>query len=70
MAIDASNFTLYFDIRTCQTRYRWRLRGAGGETVAWSENGYADKSECEAGIESMKGMYPDLPVVDLTGNGS
>ena len=70
MANDARNFTLFFDVRTSETQYRWRLRGAGGETVAWSENGYADKSECEAGIESMKGMYPDVQMVDLTGSGS
>ena len=70
MANDARNFTLFFDVRTGETRYRWRLRGAGGQTLAWSESGYADKYECEAAIESMKETYSDVPVVDLTGSGS
>ena len=61
---------MFFDVRTGETRYRWRLRGAAGETVAWSEDGYADKSECEAAIESMKGMFSDVPIVDLTSSGS
>jgi uncharacterized protein YegP (UPF0339 family) len=63
---DASNFTLFFDVRSGRTRYRWRLRGAAGETVAWSENGYEDKSQCEAAIESMRGTYSGVPIVDLT----
>jgi uncharacterized protein YegP (UPF0339 family) len=66
MANDASSFTLFFEVRTSETRYCRRLRDAVGQTVAWSKTGYADKSECEAAIESMKGKYPGVPVVDLT----
>ncbi len=59
-------FMLFWDLRTGETRYHWRLRGAGSETVSGPANGYADKSECEAGIKYMKNTYPDAPVVDLT----
>jgi uncharacterized protein YegP (UPF0339 family) len=67
---DASKFTLFFDVRSGPTRYHWRLCGTAGETLGWSENGYADKSQCEAAIESMRGMYGDVPVMDLTGTAS
>jgi uncharacterized protein YegP (UPF0339 family) len=59
-------FMLFWDLRTGETRYHWRLRGAGSVTVSCPANGYADKSECVADIEYVKNGYPDAPVVDLT----
>ena len=57
---------LFWDIRSGQTRYRWRLRDATSETVDWSATSYTDKSECTQAIEAMKKNYPEVPVVDLT----
>ena len=59
-------FMLFWDLRTGETRYHWRLRGAGSESVSCPATGYADKSECVADIEYMKDRYPGAPVVDLT----
>jgi uncharacterized protein YegP (UPF0339 family) len=66
LADSGRKFMLFWDIRSGQTRYRWRLRDATSKTVDCSANGYTHKSECTADIELMKKMYPEVPVVDLT----
>ena len=66
LTVSGSKFMLFWDLRTGETRYHWRLRGAGSETVSCPANGYADKSRCVADIEYMKNAYPNVPVVDLT----
>ncbi len=66
MANSGRRFVLFWDQRSGETRYRWRLRAASSETVEWSAKGYADKSECAEDLEIMKKRFPDVPVVDLT----
>ena len=66
MADHASRFTVFFDIRNGETRYRWRLGSADSATGHWTAKAYAEKSECEADIELVKKSYPAMPVVDLT----
>jgi uncharacterized protein YegP (UPF0339 family) len=41
--------------------WRWRLVAANGRTVADSGQGYANKQDCMAGIELVKGSK-DAPV--------
>jgi hypothetical protein len=59
-------FILFWDIRTGEARYRWRLRGASNDTVDCSADGYADKVECLADMEFLRKRHPEVPVVDLT----
>jgi uncharacterized protein YegP (UPF0339 family) len=66
LADSGRRYVLFWDLRSGETRYRWRLRAASSATVEWSAKGYVDKSECAADIEFMKKRYPDVPVVDLT----
>ena len=66
MADTGSKFILFWDIRTGEARYRWRLRDAASETMEWSSIGYTDKSECLADMEFIRKGYPEAPVVDLT----
>jgi uncharacterized protein YegP (UPF0339 family) len=66
LADGGGKFILFWDIRTGEALYRWRLRGASNDTVDYSADGYADKSECLADIEFMKKRHPEVPVVDLT----
>jgi uncharacterized protein YegP (UPF0339 family) len=61
---------LFWYISTGETRYRWRLFGTSSETVNRSANRYTDKSECEAQLDQMKKMYPEVPVIYVTIAGS
>lgn len=63
---EAKQFILFWDFATGATQYRWRLRGAHGETLALSQRSYASKPDCEADMGSVKMKHPDVPVVDLT----
>jgi uncharacterized protein YegP (UPF0339 family) len=66
LADSGRKFMLFWDIRSGETRYRWRLREATSETVDCSADGYTDKAECMADIALMKHKYPGAPVEDLT----
>ena len=46
--------------------YRWRMRADNYETIADSGEGYVNKSDCEHGIELVKGLAEDAPVEDQT----
>ena len=44
--------------------WRWRLVSSNGRTVADSAEGYFSKSDCQHGIELVKGTNASTPVVD------
>ena len=46
--------------------YRWRFRANNGKIVADSGEGYVAKSDCERGIEIVKGQAPSARVEDLS----
>lgn len=60
-------FMLFWDIRSGETRYRWRLRGENSETLAFSEGSYTNKPDCESAIDFMRMEYPEVPVMDPAG---
>ena len=66
MADDAGKFVLFWDMKNGYMRYRWRLCDDTGRTMNWSTTRYTDKAQCVADLGSMKDLYPDVPVVDLT----
>ncbi len=45
-------------------KWRWRLKAGNGETIA-SSQGYASKSGCKNGIESVKKNAPKADVVEV-----
>jgi uncharacterized protein YegP (UPF0339 family) len=47
--------------KDCSGEWRWRLVASNGRTLADSGEGYRDKRDCLAGIESVKGSK-DAPV--------
>lgn len=52
------------------TQWRWRLVAANGKIVAASGEGYFNKSDCQRGIDLVKGTTVATPVFDLSyGNG-
>lgn len=59
-------FVVFWDFTTGETRYRWRLRGDTGETLAFSQGSYTNKPDCESSLESARKEYPDVPIVNLT----
>jgi uncharacterized protein YegP (UPF0339 family) len=59
-------FVLFWDFSTGATLYSWRLRGAHGETLAFSPRRYTTKRDCQSAIEFAQTGHPDVPVVDLT----
>lgn len=48
------SYWLYKDNRG---EYRWTYEASNGETIAVSSEGYKTRSDCERGIEIMKGSY-------------
>jgi uncharacterized protein YegP (UPF0339 family) len=46
--------------------YRWRLRSLAGQTIAASEIGHHEKSECAQELEHWRLEYPDVSVRDAT----
>ncbi|ERJ06190.1 hypothetical protein HLRTI_001819 [Halorhabdus tiamatea SARL4B] len=45
--------------------WRWRLVASNGEIIADSAEGYAAKQGAQRGIESVKRVAGDAPVVDV-----
>jgi uncharacterized protein YegP (UPF0339 family) len=45
--------------------FRWRLKAANGQVIATSGEGYANKSGCENGIESVKENAPGASTVEM-----
>ncbi len=44
--------------------YRWQLKDAGGKVVAFSSEGFVNKSSCIDSIESVKQSNGVTPVKD------
>lgn len=59
----AAKFIIYHDF---DGEYRWRLRTLAGETIAASEMGHFEKSECAQEMEHWRLEYPDVPIRDAT----
>jgi uncharacterized protein YegP (UPF0339 family) len=55
----------YVIYRDAARQYRWRYVASNGKTIADSAEAYHNKSDCERGIEIMKGSGKD-PVSDTT----
>ncbi|HLM67659.1 MAG TPA: DUF1508 domain-containing protein [Longimicrobium sp.] len=53
----------YCTYKDAKGEWRWRLKAANGEIIADSGEGYKNKSDCEAGIQLVKGSK-DAPVKD------
>ena len=66
MAESGKQFVVFWNFTTGATKYRWRLRGENGETLAFSKESYTNKPDCESAVELARMEYPDAPVVDLT----
>jgi uncharacterized protein YegP (UPF0339 family) len=47
-------------------QWRWRLVASNGKIVSDSGEGYFNKSECQRGIDLVKGTSVATPVFDLT----
>lgn len=56
-----AKFTLYRDTKG---EYRWRFVASNGEIIATASEGYVRKIDCMHGIELIKSLGPDAPVVD------
>jgi uncharacterized protein YegP (UPF0339 family) len=54
-------FEVYTDTRG---EFRWRLKASNGQVIATSGDGYASKTSCLNGIESVKTDAPDATVVE------
>ena len=59
-------FVLYRHFTEAGPEYRWRLRSAAGETLAWSTVGYPEKSACEREMLLVAESYPGSTVRDVT----
>ena len=66
MADSGKQFVVFWDFTTGSTRYSWRLRGENRETLAFSEERYTNKSDCDSAVELAREEYPGVPVRDLT----
>ncbi|CAN5906190.1 hypothetical protein BH23ACT11_BH23ACT11_00230 [soil metagenome] len=66
IAPSPAKFVMYWNCTRKGSEYRWRLRSSGGETLAWSITGYADKADCEREIASARKSYPEAVIRDLT----
>jgi len=53
-------YEIYKDTRG---EWRWRLKASNGQIIATSGEGYHNRSDCEHGIDLVKGSA-DAPVVD------
>lgn len=60
-------FVLYRDV---SKEYRWRLVAANGNIVADSGEGYKNKADCAATIESIKKAVAEAPIEDESGESS
>ena len=56
-------FVVFRDIRD---GYRWRLRAAGGETLAASSRGHREKSSCYDEMRSTMTEHPGAGILDAT----
>ena len=56
-----ADFQIYTD---SSGEYRWFLRDDNHDIIADSSEGYAEKSDCEHGIELVKREAADAPVED------
>lgn len=56
-----AKFTLY---RDKSGEYRWRFVATNGQIIATASEGYARKADCMHGIELIKSLSPDAPVVE------
>lgn len=56
-----SHFEIY---RDKADKYRWRFRAGNGQIIAEGGQGYANRSDCENGIESVKEKTTDAEIVD------
>jgi uncharacterized protein len=45
--------------------WRWKFKASNGDILADSGEGYKNKSDCEAGIESVKHNGPSAAIVVL-----
>ncbi len=45
----------YYIYRDAQNYWRWRLKAANNRVIADSGEGYANKQDCLAGIQLVKG---------------
>lgn len=58
-------FELFVD---AADEWRWRLVAANGEIIADGAEGYVSKQGARRGIESVKRVAGDAPVVDTSGD--
>jgi uncharacterized protein YegP (UPF0339 family) len=62
MSTSDLKFVIFRDVND---GYWWRLRSAGGETVAISERGFQDKAYCQQEIQYIKSdKYPSAEARD------
>jgi uncharacterized protein YegP (UPF0339 family) len=54
-------FELYTD---AEGHFRWRLRATNGKIIADCGEGYVAKRDCEHGIELVKSLAAEAPVVE------
>ncbi|MGH7575887.1 MAG: YegP family protein [Longimicrobiales bacterium] len=57
-----AEFEIYQD---ASDEYRWRFRANNGEIVADSAEGYANRRDCERGIEIVKSDAPSAAIQNL-----
>lgn len=44
--------------------WRWRLKASNGKIVADSAESYVNKSDCEHGIDLVKGVTSETPIIE------
>lgn len=66
MAEGAGVFVVYRHYTRTGAEYRWRLKSATGETLAWSMEGYPDRVACERELRRARESRPDSKIRDLT----
>lgn len=59
----SAKFIIYQDF---DRAYRWRLRSDEGVTIASSESGHSERSECAQEMEDWRLEYPNVLVRDAT----
>ena len=52
------------DTNLLSQAWRWRLVSPNGRTIADSAEGYLSESDCQHGIDLVKGTHSLTPVVD------
>ena len=64
MAQDTPKFIVFQDL---DGGFRWRLRSATLETLAWSEWVYSERKPCVQEVRRVKAeLYPEADILDLT----